>query len=46
MQLTHRGINGFSLLFALNVDRLLVLATVVAALLVGAWFGDLLAGHR
>ncbi|MBE2277375.1 MAG: hypothetical protein IAE87_13915 [Rhodobacteraceae bacterium] len=45
MQLAHRGINGLSLLFALNADRLLVVATVVVGLLAGAWLGDLLAGH-
>lgn len=41
MQTLTSGYRGFSLLMILNWDRLIYLATIVLALLFGAWVGSL-----
>ncbi|MEL6451366.1 MAG: hypothetical protein AAFQ19_08900 [Pseudomonadota bacterium] len=41
MQTIQSGYRGLSLLMMLNWDRALYCATIVAALLAGAWVGSL-----
>ena len=41
MQTIQTGVQGLSLLFTLNWDRLLYVATIAAALLLGAYVGSL-----
>lgn len=41
MQTIQSGYNGLSLLLNLNWDRILYVATIAAALLVGAFIGSL-----
>ncbi len=41
MQSIHSTYRGLSLLFALNWDRLIFVATIAGALLAGAWVGSL-----
>jgi len=41
MQALHSSYRGFSLLFDLNWDRLLYVATIAAALFVGGYLGSL-----
>ncbi len=41
MQYIFRGYRGFKLLFNLNWDRLVYLATITLALLLGAFIGSL-----
>ncbi len=41
MQAIHNGYRGLSLLFDLNWDRLLYLATIAIALMMGAFIGTL-----
>lgn len=41
MQTIAAGYKGFSLMFMLNWDRLIYLATIVLALLLGTWIGGL-----
>lgn len=43
MQTIQAGYNGLTLLFDLNWDRLLYIATLVTALMAGGWIGSLLA---
>ncbi len=40
MQLVLHRLNGLSLLYALNLDRILAVATVILGLLAGAWLGS------
>ena len=42
MHLVLRRFNGLSLLYTVNADRLLAVATVLAGLLAGAWIANLL----
>ena len=41
MSTIQAGYRGFSLLLSLNWDRLLYVATIGAALMLGAWVGSL-----
>lgn len=41
MQTLAAGTRGLSLLFQLNWDRMIYAATILAALLAGAWVGTL-----
>jgi len=41
MQTLHHSYRGFSLLFALNWDRILNLSAITIALAAGAWLGSL-----
>ena len=41
MQTLANGYRGLSLVMMLNWDRLIYLATIVVALLLGAWIGGL-----
>lgn len=41
MQTLHQSYRGLSLVMELNWDRLLFLATLAAALAVGAWLGSI-----
>ena len=41
MQTLQSGYRGLSLLMLLNSDRVLYAATLIAALLAGAWLGGL-----
>lgn len=41
MHTLQQSYRGFSLMVELNWDRLLYLATIGFALMVGAWFGSL-----
>lgn len=40
MQTLQAGYRGFALLVSLNLDRILYVATIGGALLIGAWVGS------
>ncbi len=41
MDTIHNGYKGLSLLWNLNWDRILYIATILVALMAGAWLGSL-----
>ncbi len=42
MQILHAGYKGLSLIFVLNWDRLIYVATLIVALLLGSWVGNVI----